>query len=40
MIIEDEKKKRRARKRTRDLIDRKKDWKVRALLIHWSENAC
>ncbi len=33
-IIENEKKKRRTRKRTRDLIDRKEDWKVRTLLIH------
>ncbi len=39
-IIEDEKKKRRARERTRDLIDRKKDSEVRTLLIHWSEDAC
>ncbi len=39
-IIENKKKKRRARKRTRDLIDRKKDWKMRTLLIHWSKDAC
>ncbi len=39
-IIENEKKKRWARKRTRDLIDRKKDWKMRTLLIHWSKDAC
>ncbi len=39
-IIENEKKKRRTRERTRDLIDREKNWKVRVLLIHWSEDAC
>ncbi len=40
MIIENEKKKRRTRKRTWDLINRKKDWKMRILLIHWSKDAC
>ncbi len=39
-IIENEEKKKRARKRARDLIDREKDWEVRILLIHWSENVC
>ncbi len=39
-IIEDEEKKRRTRERTRDLIDWKKDWKVRTLLIHWSKDVC
>ncbi len=39
-IIEDEKKKRRTREWARDLINRKKDWEVRILLIHWSEDAC
>jgi putative NADH-flavin reductase len=40
IIIENEEKKKRAREQTRVLIDRKKDWKVRILLIHWSEYVC
>jgi hypothetical protein len=39
-IIKNEKKKRRTRKWTWDLINRKKDWKMRVLLIHWSKDAC